>query len=300
MKKILFLFLACQFLNSAQAQFQFAPLGAKWYYENICDGQTQFFASFEVSEDTVIQGKYCTLVDYSNCNAGLIPAYVYNEGDTVFHFDQESNNFQVLYDFSKQPGESWRIKVCPEVYETDTLTIRIDSVKISNIDGYPIQIQYVSIIPDSAMWSAHVIPVLEGIGSRYNRLLYTGDPFITSECGSLLLCYETPDNGVIHLAGTQVCDPNATNDFGDILQDFILFPNPASSKLHIEIQTLEFMPEGFFRIFDHQGRLKYQWLAEPQKRTYEVEFSDWQAGIYFLQLARKDGTMFTKSFVIEP
>jgi hypothetical protein len=159
-------------LASAQ-QPPFAPLGAKWVY-NIypCNSSTpidQYVIS--VSEDSVIQGHYCTLVpsEYCPIDAGCTSNayFVYQDGSKVYIYMPAEDDFQLLYDFSLPAGSSYKLAVCESEWAVDTLTINIVSNDPQE-NGYQV-INATS--PPPVSWGIN-FTIIKGVGGRFtNRLL---------------------------------------------------------------------------------------------------------------------------------
>ena len=99
-------------------QKPFAPLGAKWggvvqclptFWP--CPPSYPYNYSFEVTEDTVIQGKYCTLIYDRDWNFENEKTIIHQDGHQIYRYDRQAEDFKLVLDFSKDVGESWQIEV---------------------------------------------------------------------------------------------------------------------------------------------------------------------------------------------
>ena len=109
MKKLFFTTLFLMFFAfSGMAQTGFAPLGAEWYF-NEFDPWSQYpnYSRFYVSDDTVVQGHLCSVINTQFIETGHNGIeLVYEENNKVYWYNQTSNSFTTLYDFSAEEGAS--------------------------------------------------------------------------------------------------------------------------------------------------------------------------------------------------
>lgn len=287
MKKILLFLILHQVTECIYSQPLFAPLGAKWYYKHeACDPNSNqfYYSTIEVTEDSIIQGKYCTLITTNICpivSSCSQYNYVYQEGMKVFVYDDSLQGFQTLFDFSLQTGESYGIHVCNDAWDTDSVNVHIDFADTA-MDG----IQEITLTPVPATWwGTTEIQVKKGIGYLGdNPMLFPtncvtfGDPCFTKR----LVCYETPATGIIHLAGNPCQGPNNTDEEKANFQ-LSIFPNPTTDYLNFELRTTQPLQKASFRIYYANGKLVKELQSDSPKDTFIVPVWDWAAGAYFLQ-----------------
>lgn len=274
------------FLNNAVGQIPFAPLGAKY---NFVANFPVFYSNYEITEDTVILGKYCTMIDFMTgpgCNEFWgQKQYVYQDEEKVFLYDEASNAFQMIYDFDLPVDSSYRVKVCQDFWGTDSITVLVT--------GYNNDIQYLEINPDNPIW-IQTSEIKIGIGHKLNTLLLLA-PWADS--WSTLLCYETPATGVIHVSGN-LCQLDAVNDIVDINQHKIMFfPNPTSAYIQFMFSpALEH--NATLKLYDEIGRESKQVLLSPQQQTNEILVGDLPSGIYFWNIVSEEKIMGSGKVVI--
>ena len=115
-------------------QMPFTPLGAKWGGRIDCTPtwapcepeSYPYDYTFEVTEDTVIQGKYCTLIS-DKWDIDFSTTIVHQDGHKIYRYDREEEVFKLVLDFSKEVGESWQVEL-PQWLDGgygDTITDRI-------------------------------------------------------------------------------------------------------------------------------------------------------------------------------
>lgn len=122
--------------NLAAQGFDFAPVGAKWYYK-----QSSFnypypeeFSLVEVTGEAVFQGQLCRVIEgLTGCGLPN-PSYVFTRNDSTFFWSQFTASFELLYDFSASVGDIWRIGGLG--LTGDSLSVHVDSIgqRIVNTD----------------------------------------------------------------------------------------------------------------------------------------------------------------------
>ena len=145
MRKVtLFVFLISSLFVSAQeTESVFAPIGAKWYYgiQSSIFSPDQYFRTIESIKDTLIQDKTCSVLEirdfFGNNNEGLTIGftYIYSEQQKIFSFNKKTKNFELLYDFSANVGDSWNVPCIGCGGESDFIKITVTSVETVNVSG---------------------------------------------------------------------------------------------------------------------------------------------------------------------
>jgi hypothetical protein len=155
-------------------QIPFVPLGASWggVVQCVptwaqCGPGFPHYYTFEVTEDTVIQGKYCTLIKEQDWFTLDEKTIVHQDGHQVYRYDRETGAFKLALDFSKDAGESWLIEVPDFWYASATFTI-----SVVEKEG-----PYRRVLINDLL----ELPLYEGFGGLYNnKRLLLGLEFFTS------------------------------------------------------------------------------------------------------------------------
>ena len=85
---------------------EFAPIGAKWYY-NHPNSTSNDYVVFESKKDSTIQGKDSRVVDVWLNNSRLVGReYIHQNGDSIFYYNDNYDSFFLLYDFSAKAGDT--------------------------------------------------------------------------------------------------------------------------------------------------------------------------------------------------
>ncbi len=157
-RKLLYLLLFVSLMaGKSQAQNTFAPVGAEWWYSGDNYNFTDYpggvspnitWIDHVVSvADTTIQGISCrkllatrtqkSSISPNNSSVSLTSSmYVYDNTDTVFLFDQATNNFLPLYIFNAQEGDTICLKALniPAGSPDSNFCFVVDSIRLRLFD----------------------------------------------------------------------------------------------------------------------------------------------------------------------
>lgn len=299
MKKIALLCVILFCLGSAKAQLEWAPVGAKYYYETWWDtGVSGGIGTtvVEVVGDTVVMGKACRyLQKTSGYIWWLIPCQgydiTYEEAGRVYFYDELAQSFTLFYDFNKEPGDIWEVPFCyEEPCDTLSLFFQLDSITYTEFNGIQVKTQHLKYrVSWSEEWYSGVV-IYEGIGNARFIHFYS-TLCLVIEAGFIKLnCYESPVAGTINFWGDAPCDiSTSTDDPTTENLQILLSPNPVSNELKVRF-TLP-VDDVQLRIFDMQGRLVQDLQKEAMDASMSLTVSEWPAGMYLLQVL-SEGKIF--------
>jgi hypothetical protein len=268
------------FLN---AQTEFAPLGATWYYDYSWGFPWILnYAKAQVVEVVTIQGKVCKRIvshDHSGgegwgCSFYAPELFLHEENGKVYSF--HSGGFYLMYDFNAGPGESWVIHNPPLCWQ-DSMVVVVDSISFVTVNGHMLKVQHVSnpgVEPGGLLqWGSTIV---ENIGN-------TG--FLTPQFGPCdpwvfgLRCFST-DSLDLHFVDYP-CDSVksfiATRE--PVLQGRSFLPNPVAVGGTVSIKTPFEMDK--VSIFSAAGI----WMATintGQDKTMVVP--NLPSGLYFVRM----------------
>lgn len=111
-------------------------------------------------------------------------------------------------------------------------------------------------------------------------------------------CQTYSDIAVLIDEGFVDCVSGTTEVF-ELVTDFQLFPNPATTDLTVRFDLQETMSVDL-RLVDVLGRVLYQWSQTAAWGDFEhrIEVSDWAEGIYFMEIGI-DGQRMVRTVVVE-
>jgi hypothetical protein len=307
---VYFLFALIFVLNRANAQTNFAPLGATWYHS----GYYGVYKSF-VSKDTVFKGQACRKIEqdiyikwgkfypYLETTRDL---YVYDNEDTVFCYNNRFDRFTPLFVFNLNAGDTLRLPYfntydCTKAMDTNGLAIAmiVDSVINVNYDGTmlkTIHAKQLKTTISSYGWSPYgdsIIIYAQKLGSLKTGFL----PYCQGYCASLtvegcatprnLRCYED-DSTKIHLVDTCI-DPtwvNAAIEEQQLLSAQIKpYPNPAYHSIVLSSKKFNFSTTVIvYDVFGH--KMFEQDFAKQASLQLNVEHL--ASGMYFVKVYDQD------------
>lgn len=302
--KINFLLLCLLFAYFPAFNQTWAPDGATWHYSlSYFGSQDLNYNTMIVQGDSMINGVNCSRVIrlHQTCNMQPSKEFMYMDStDRVFYWDALSNDFQLLYDFGKQTGQTYdivskRLSFSPPY---DTIHLRIDSVFSMVLNGQARQVQVIQEIGRPS-YLPFRYEVIEGIGSNWQ--MFPWDNGICDyQYDTELRCYEDSTFGQYNFWGGSICtaillsipEPTPTE-----LQ-FSLYPNPSHDKIGWEDigaanQSLS-SSEYEVKIMDSDGRL----VLQQNTTTNFIGTSDLVDGVYFIEVIDRNGLSQKGKFVV--
>ena len=126
-------------------KWKWFPKDAEWTYimPSASGPEVQPF-DFRVEGDTVIQGRNCvrTNFKFNFINNSFRNICFHESGDSVFYYNPIAKEFQLLYNFNLQKGDSYVICPSPE-YSNDSIVVHIDSIGEETVNVHLLRVQYV-------------------------------------------------------------------------------------------------------------------------------------------------------------
>lgn len=288
------------------SQKNYAPLGAYWAYEGHSLDCTGFHKTFKVEREVYIDEKDCSVI-YSYLSDDLNPepqptgdSLIVWEDDNKVYF-LEDTSFYLLYDFEAETGDTVVFfiplnrgpfsKVCIDSLSESPaqFTASIIDVEEINIDGQSkksFEIEVVSPIYSECI-SLYLCAIIENIGSTTESI--TGDycGHVADGCFGGLVCYENDfvhyETGILPLE----CDFTSGIQTESEDNEFVIFPNPAKTIVHILTPEQVFIRN--IEIFDPGMQLV---LHQEAESTIDLRGLD--AGMYFIIATLKSGNRITK------
>lgn len=252
MKHLLFLLFPCWFSGFLGAQgADFAPLGAKWYYDEeafIPPPFGVFPHVVEVVAKEVYQGVFCSKLAGVGSETVPDPLYVFSRNDSVFYYSDRSAQFELLYDFTAEAGDSWTVAGLRSTETWDRVTVLVDSVATIEVSGISRKAIYISYSQEFYPYDWEGV-IVEGIGSMYFLVpdfgLYEGGPLG-------IRCY-TDMEVDLHFVSYPCDAVVSANEVLGPVQDWSISPNPADETL--TIQWTEALSSGRVILTDMIGRV---------------------------------------------
>ncbi len=302
MKALLFSFLFLFSINLLNSQIPFAPVGAKHYIKTECPpSYSPSFSFIAVSADTVLQGKYCTEINqnafFYNCSFSRL---VHSDSQKVFVYDDVNEEFNLVYDFSKQEGESYRIKLCYDLFEADSATVNILIAENINYGTIPAVKQRLEIVSDndSTGWFSSIeYEIYEGIGGRWGNILLFHPTFgTTSHCSIETLCYWSEYTGSVGIVWSHIpCIPNNTDEEYSN-NYFSISPNPSYASAQLKYDLPRHFKNAEILIFDSTGQLQYSFPIKDH--VGKTTINNLPTGIYFIIMSSDGRPISSEKLIV--
>lgn len=309
MKKffLFLLFIVC--LGNAYAQ-KWAPIGARWTY-SFMEGLGTFIRSYPVlweTKDTVrIQGKLCSitcpksssgvwLTDSSDMFRTMI---TYEDSGKVYWYVPDSAFFTVLYDFTKNVGDSWEIKGMHTRFALNScpLKVTVMSVGLDTINGIPLKSM---VIKDPTGMPVFGGKIIQGIGH-----IDLPRPIPARICATPsdvedyfgLRCIDIPGIGFHDFKREPTCDFVRTSvmELSKNYQ-YRIVPNPSSGDITISVASMS-MKLIQTKVYDLMGRIVYQSPIQFVNNSASLNL-DVANGTYLLELQDEGGNVQRERIVI--
>lgn len=279
---------------------EFAPIGAKWYVELFEPFAPDFEGTvrYESFRDTVVNGKACRVIYKSHWSTS-VPLQgefiIHQEYGRVYHYIEEIDSFNLLFDFLAKPGDSWRSFDRGNSYveygtraeyltEVDSFSFDFDQNTIN-----PVRIQHVSVYNLSSGQKQFIRndEIIECVGFR-NAFLpdSEGDGFTDDVVEGNVRCYEDENVGYNFTDGD--CFTSAIEE---PLKDlgYHIYPNPTSHILNIDYPGGRY--SGSLQITDVTGKILLQSPLTPS-----LDLGNMTTGCYFLTIWTDNRTPETMKF----
>lgn len=277
-KALLLLLLMAAGAAKAQSH-EFAPVGAEWYYTRFYRiGQAPHgiandrFRSLRTVEINGWECKEIELYQHLDCHGVINPyteiRYITQEGDQVY--EVEEGQRYILYDFSKEVGESW---YAPK-YD-DTITV-LNVSYITLNDGSVRKVLETQ--PSNGDW--YFYNIIEGVGMDYSLFPFDRTMVGTPCVEGPLRCYSEAGVPLITWSETE-CDYEvvAIDEYGE--EAFVNMNTLVDNMLQIEFSE-DFHGLKLVIIVDVMGKIVS--THKTIENTLDISFADNPKGLYLVQV----------------
>jgi hypothetical protein len=292
----------------AQAQLEFAPIGAEWYYTEPYQKKSNYILMESIG-DTIINEQKCRVLRVTRNGYELVSQeYIAQIGDTILYYNSNTNGFNTLYNFAAQVGDTIHVHSQPfqptdgflsTTYFFDDGIIPYFSYRILKIDsievsGVWLKQQEVDFLTNDDRWGFSNITggifLNEGIGSL-TYFFGKGNWIVPEESISLLRCYNDSilefKNPLWASSCTLVSSVEVTSK-----QHYRVYPNPTNDILHVELNNDEQVVQ--IQIVDDSGRIR---VSEQIAQSSHLNISHLKPGYYILRIFNRETDLNHKILV---
>ena len=246
--------------------------GSEWYYEILNDDGSITYQQLQQEGDTVVNHKDVKIIVRTNTlydkHQEITHEYVYEENNVVYWWDNENQQFTVLYDLKADEGDEWEIKV-----GMNSIIMHVNAVTYRQYENKMYKVLMVS--DESNIFSGSIVCGIGHMTSFFPEILMNGKKNYRIE--GIRCCWM--DGNLILKNGDKDCDavyeemhfgldetPNA---------GFTLYPNPTSGTLYIENQ-------GDACIFSISNMLGQTIMTGNVADSQTIDVSLLDDGMYFI------------------
>lgn len=280
------------------SQVEWAPVGAEWFYtyrEGAFTPSAGYYR-LEATKDTIIDSKKCSIltkhmVNSSGKESYQRQEYIYNDTVNNWVFRYLFGQFYLLYDFSKEVGDTIVIKEPLSATEYDSIVVKVDSISYDDYsDQVRLKSQYVSVIFDLRSKWDFFGKNTEKMGNQY-YFFPTNQLECDGGCPQPLRCYSDKDLEYHHYYSWWPCDTLYTYSeiFGKL--SLRIYPVPFENFLTIETET-GFGKNYNIELFNNSGILLLRQSSFSDRIVLDMIHFD--AGSYILRIRTKEDVFIKK------
>ncbi len=298
MMRLLLLFLLCSGLSFAQ---NWAPNGAQWHYSYY--GFFPGYVDIAYSSDTLIDGQVTKKLtktfhglgwgmDVTSYSIGT--EYTYEANGVVYLRYQ--NQWDTLYNFNAQVGESWRMAKQPlisniippnsrmKVMSTGTMMINNEARNYFVIDKCDSNNMSFGFLQDT---------LIENIGFLHEYLLPYDqfDGAVDGNEGGPFRCYSDNNFAIYKPNYLEVCDYIMGTTELEGSASFQVYPNPVSDQINIPESLIQ--EYNHYRILSSEGK-----LIQKGQTTEQIVVANLPAGNYTLLIESQSQKRYAKMLVV--
>ncbi len=310
MKKLFLSIAIIAIAISSHAQ-DFAPLNAKWYFQNCCfyldDPIT--YSVVETVSDTLIDGKYSTITHvYENNGEDFVSSIIIHEDQgRVYFFEQ--GEFRLFFDYNLNVGDTLTHRIPLNALDFQANCVSADFQEFDLDRSFQTVIHLVDTvyfdgIPLLQFWGGAAIPdnfdhsyniweigqITQRLGGRSGLFGLGANTTGGDACDGEYRCY-SDEQITVEFVNNIGCDYTTVSSVDLETKNIIkAYPNPTNQQLHIDLQEQHF--SSLF-LSDLSGReLIHKDINGANEVT--LNLSDLPSGIYLLKLKNGQTTAFQK------
>ncbi len=299
MKKIILLFISLfSLVNNLSSQHFTSNNGTTWHYEKryAFSGNIDYF-KITIAEDTVINSITCKKLVRNSAPACADRTtnfeYIYEDDSVVYFYDFERGEFQTLYNFNTLVNNSWEIIITTPMEDNDTITVKVNSIGTTTINGFDLKtlnVTYIANYYDNYSFDSKII---YGIGDTV--YMFRLKPKLSLACdidlADGLRCYDDTYFGSYSSGIRASCTYTGIINKAVDRTDAELYPMPAND--FIKIKGIDYSEITSIELSDISGhQLK-------KITTEEISLSGILPGIYFIKIQLKNNKEVFEKIIVE-
>ena len=263
---------------------QYFPRGTEWYYEIKHLTGDITYQHLEYAADTAINSKRVKIIVETNTmydkSTWTDVEYIYEDGEKIYWWNKDLEDFTLLYDFGAEVGDEWEING-----GWFTITVHVDAVQSVTYNGQTYKMLSVSDV--SHLFTGDI---LCGVG--HLDCFFPESPIAKDFEVDGLRCF-WQDGELVLTMGEEDCDAVYYELHGvDETPEtaFMVYPNPTDGLLHVveTVCTPSLQGQTEYRVTNRLGQTLLTGQVETRHGTSlqatTIDVSSLPAGIYFLKI----------------
>ena len=265
-------------------------VGAEWYYEIQNENGSITYQHLEYVADTTINHKDVKIIIRTNTlydkgeHNEVTREYIYEDFGKVYWWNENLEEFTLLYDYNAGVGDEWEIKV-----GTQSLTMHVDALEYIDYEGLSYRQMYVS-DPDN-LFSGSILCGIGHLTSFFpERLMMHSKNYRVESIrcywrnGELVLKYGDRDCDEVYQEYHNGIEESIDNQFN-------IYPNPTDGVLFVETFAGTSPTCNEYHITNLMGQTVQ--TVKLTAETQQIDVSGLPQGMYFITV----GDM-TRKFVV--
>ena len=261
---------------------------SEWYYTLEWDNGDITYQHLEYAADTTIGNDRPKIIVRTNTIydrdefTEITHEYILEEGNVVYWWNKDLEEFTTLYDYNAEAGDEWEIKV-----GTESILVHVDSVGVFEYEGDTRKMLHISDAGD--LFSGDIVVGYGHMTSFFPERLMRQDADFTVNG---LRCYWVGDALLYH-NGDEDCDAiyselHGVEENGPSTGSgtFVVYPNPTNNILFVETRLITSLPDQTaYRITNLMGQTLLQGSINAE--TQQINIEPLPAGMYFISVGER-------------
>ena len=255
------------------------PEGAEWWYEIVDVDGNRSHQRLVYNYDTLMNNQTIKVLVKENTPLEGQPVvsheYVFEDSCRLYRWVQSKQAFELLYDYTTQQGEEWRISL-----GDDEITIHVDTVMSMSIGNSEYDVMRIH--DDRHIMTGDLIC---GVGNR-KCFFPEYDPSPHSFISIGMRCFWR-DGDLLFRFGDTDCDAILSADETVVQDEIRLYPNPTNDYITIDAEGLNHL-----MLFSLSGEVLYS--VEVTGDQILLDLSRFKTGVYLVRLITEKGVRYKK------
>ena len=255
------------------------PRGTEWYYEIKHINGDITYQHLEYTADTAVNSKRVKIITETNTmydkSTWTDQEFIYEDGDRIYWWNKDLEDFTLLYDFGADVGDEWEINggwftITVHVDEAHTVTYKSETYRVLSVTD--------------AAYGLFTGDIICGIG--HQKSFFPGTPMAKDYEVDGLRCFWQEGELVLNMNGED-CDAIYTeihNVDENAVQEYTVFPNPSKGLITISNSSL-LTPNSSFVITNLLGQTVQTGPITTDNQ--EINVHNLPEGMYFLTIGNQ-------------